>query len=87
MFYVALTRARNRLYVSYPLRYYRYAGGFSANSRGGTKVSRKLYSPQIGATEGAKKEPREESPAAIPPRDAPTIQDGKAGGRGLSEHH
>lgn len=29
LFYVALTRARNRLYVCYPLRYYRYSGGFS----------------------------------------------------------
>ena len=29
LFYVALTRAKNRLYVCYPLRYYRYAQGFS----------------------------------------------------------
>lgn len=29
LFYVALTRAKSWLYVCFPLRYYRYAGGFS----------------------------------------------------------
>lgn len=29
LFYVALTRAKNSLYVCYPLRYYHHAGGFS----------------------------------------------------------
>jgi len=63
LFYVALTRAKNRLYVYYPLRYYRYrpgvsdSYGFSQRTRFLPMAVMTLFEQQVGAID-------DEDPAA-----------------------